>query len=230
MRWHEKRGLRTVFGIVPLLCLAVAGCGWHGGPLIWPGLEPLEETNQARLPGTPDDPYPERLNVVTGEQSDYEWAHARGWIRAPVGEVWRALQDPEVLVDRRRVDEWEVEEDDEHQVPVSFMMHHTVRDVITLRFSQLWRQAHVLGDFESPETVWIRGDLHTPNILLSKLRTGVVLETAAGNITEIQMIRHLDAFAAGAEDAEQYLRDLYETTLARVRGEPLPEWEIERRQ
>jgi hypothetical protein len=215
------------FRFSPLLIslFLIAGCGWSEGPLMWPGLEPVEDVNRAELPGTEDDPHPETIGVARGEEPDYEWVHARGWVRAPIEVVWAAIQDPEVLVDRRRVDEWWVEHDVDPDIPVSFLMTNVVHDVITLGFDQLWRQAHVEGSRESPKSVWARSDLVSSNLLMTTLRTSIVLKSTSSQVTEVQLIRQIKVVAAGGDDAEQYLRDLYQSILARVRGRSLPSWE-----
>lgn len=193
-------------------------------PLEWSGLEPLEAENRAPAPSVAGEPYPETLGIAWGVGPDFEWVHARGWVHGSVAEVWAAMAEPDTLVDRRRVDRWTHEPDVDSEVPVSFLTHHVVLDVVTVEFSLAWRQAHLLGTEEAPLEVLARSDLAVRTAFISLLSTTIRLEEVDGGITEIQLIRHIDALAAGAEDAEAYLWDLFASIVARVRGEALPDW------
>ncbi|MFW5878862.1 MAG: hypothetical protein ACOCVR_03500 [Myxococcota bacterium] len=222
-----RRVLRCCSAVLATLLAssALTACNFFADPLEWEGLEPMEEENLAPYPGSDDDPHPEELGVTRGEAEDYEWVHARGFVHAPTADVWEAVRDPDVLVDRRRVGEWSTIFDVDSRVPVSFVTSNVVYDVITLRFDTMWRQAHLEGSEERPVRVLARGDLSEPSMLLSVLKTSVTLEELDDDLTEIGLVRHIDAVAAGADDAEQYLRDLYESIVAVAHGRPLPRWD-----
>ncbi len=87
--------------LLPLLILA--GC-FGGRTVEFPdGLEPLGP-NQAEWP----EDEAEELRFTLGSTDDYDWVHALGFVHAPIEEVYAALLDPAVDVDRREVDDWAV--------------------------------------------------------------------------------------------------------------------------
>ena len=43
-------------------------------------------------------------------------------------------------------------------------------------------------------------------------------------VVEVELVRHLKGTGVGAEEAEQYLRDCFQSLVARVHGMPLPRY------
>lgn len=204
--------------LIPLL-LGVAACG-EPAPVEHPDwAAPLEETNRAPKPGPASgDPHPEALETVHGDTGTYLWAHGRGFLHASLDDVAAALQDPDVVVDRREVTSWTVEHDVDPDAPVSFRVDHVVEDVVTVAFSTLWRQGHV-GE-EPP--YYARGLKTDGTEFIAHLEDSLVLLPIGDDVTAIELMRHREAAMGGPEETAQYLRDVFESVRARVHGEALP--------
>lgn len=183
------------------------------------GLEPLEE-NLAEAP----EEGAEELSVTGGETEDYAWAHARAWVQADLATTWAAFADPDVVVDRRRMESWEAEMD-VADYDVSFLIHHVTDDLLTVEYDLTWIQGATAGTAEAPEEVGIRWSKTGGTELVYLLEGSALLRESASGHTEVQIIEHLDTPSSGPEDIEAYFEDLFASVLASVRGEPLPTYE-----
>lgn len=215
--------------IAPLIPLSLLACTGKEAVHEFPaGLEPLED-NRAPVPeGTDDDPYPEELSLVSGhdETSDYGWAHAIGFAHADLRDTWAALQDPEVDIDRRRVQEWEVTEDYESGYDNSYLIHNVSHDIVTVTFDIAWRHGAVEGTADAPELVAIRWQKVEGTEFVTLLEGSALLEPVDDGVTQISLVEHLDSAGSGEEeDVEAYFTDLYASVLAWLAGEPLPTYE-----
>ncbi len=208
-----------------LLSLFAAGC-WGNEVTEFPaGLEPLDGTNRATRPAlNADGTLPETMIFTRGETNDWEWVHGRGFVKASLADTWKAFQDPQVVVDRRQVDEWTVDENVEAGFDRSFVVHNTVHDLITVDFDMTWRQSAVEGDKESPEAVAIRFQKTFGSVFIDILRGSVVLRPAPEDetVTEVEFVEHIDAAQGGADRINAYLVDLHASVVARAHGQALP--------
>lgn len=199
---------------------------WSGEVVYPVGLEPFEE-NTAAWPEGED--FPETISLVSGDhEAGGAFAHGRGWIRAGIVEVREALFQPEVVVDRRRVDEWTSEVVASEEFDAVVQVHLVVHDVITVEFTNEWRHGVVDGKAgEAPEVAagaWNKVD---GSDLLRLLQGSFVLTAESESVTAFEVIEHLDATATGPEDVEGTLSDLYASVVAVAHGEPVPEWPAE---
>lgn len=187
-------------------------------------LAPLEE-NRASFPAPADgEKHPEVLSIVSGGDSALWWAHGRGYLHAPIEDCWASLADPEVVVDRREVDEWTVSTDIAPRFDVSFLVHNLVRDVLTVEYELTWLHELQAGTPQQPLRVvgtWSKTG-GTPFIEL--LEGSFVLEPVSEEVTAIELIEHLDAALRDDATLVSYLEDLHASVVARVHGEPLPVW------
>lgn len=206
--------------VAPLL-LALVACV-PPPPVVPPEwAAPLEEENLAPVPTSDDgEAHPEAIETVHGDTGTYLWAHGRGFLHAPLAEVAEALRDPDVCVDRREVTSWTVEHDVDPDAPVSFRVDHVVENVVTVRFTTLWRQGSVGDD----PTVYGRALKTEGTEFIATLEDSVVLRPVSGDVTAVELMRHREAVMGGPAETAQYLTDLFESLRARVRGEALPEY------
>ncbi len=189
-----------------------------------PGLEPLEE-NTAPPPEPVDgDPYPEVLSAVYGTNNDYAWGHARGYVKAPSGEVWAALHDPAVLADRRRVTSFEATFDVDPTVDFSYRIHFVVERVVTIEWDLEYRLGVIEQDEAGPILAMLRWQKVYGTDFIKLLEGSVLVRRIGDGVTEVELIEHLDAAMSGEEDIMTYFPDLFADILARVRGNPLPEY------
>lgn len=205
--------------------LGLTGCFGNESTEFPSGLEPLDGMNRAPRPDLDaNGVLPETVSFARGETNEWEWVHGRGFVKAPLGETWLAFQDPEVVIDRREVDEWQVDENVEPGFDRSFVVHNTVHDFITVNFDMTWRQSVVEGDEAAPEVVAIRFQKTFGTVFITILRGSVVLRSAPEDdgITEIELVEHIDAAQGGADTIQSYLTDLHASVVARVHGRALP--------
>lgn len=219
----HRRFLRD-FGF-PLLVTAVwiqvGGCG-NEVTVFPPGLEPLEETTAAAPEPLPGDPYPEGLVLLVGETPEYHFAHARGYVHAPLETVYAAMTMPDVCTDFRQTDRHVVTLDVEPDYDHSFMIHYEVDEFITVVFEVTWRHGIVLGPNERPDITAHTFQKTFGTTFISLMRGSIVATRIDDNTTELQLVEHISAASGGSDNIMQFLRDFYANVLAVSHGDPLP--------
>ena len=199
----------------------------HREPVEFPStLAPLAE-NRAEWPALGE----EEPNVASGGSSELWWAHARGYVQAPVADVYAALADADVIVDRREVDAWEVTADTEPRFDRSYTVSLVVDDVVTVNFDLTWvyeiQAADDERDAEGTATAaianWNKTDGTT---FIDTLRGSLELRASDEDpeITELATIEELKASLRDDQTIAAYLRDLHASIVAAAHGEPLPGW------
>jgi hypothetical protein len=184
-------------------------------------LSPLE-ANRAEWP----DPSTEEVAVASGGDSELWWAHTRGYVHAPLEEVWEGLADPDVVVDRREVDVWEVTRDPLPEFERSWLVHHVVQDVITIDYDLTWAWEVQAGTPASPTKVVARWEKTAGTPFIDVLEGTLVLEPLPEDpdVTGISAVEHLKAALRDDATIVQYLEDLHRSIVAASHGEPLPTW------
>ena len=141
--------------VVLAAAVCVAGCFGEEQTPFPPGLEPLEAENLAAFPEPSEaQPHPEQLVMArsfapeTVERTHS--VHARGYVRAPLVDVWEALRDPDVGADRRTFSEWSSTEGVEPDYDYSYVIHSVIENVITVEYDVTWRHGVVEGRLEAP--------------------------------------------------------------------------------
>jgi hypothetical protein len=217
---------RKLGSIVTALALvfSLSSCGGDDASTFPPGLEPLETSTAVRPTAAAGQQCPEAVNVVTGEASEYTFAHGRGCVHGTLAQVWEAMRDPDVGVDRRRVGEWTVTRNVEPQYPVSFRVHNVVHDIIDIEFDLTWRLGPIEGTNDEPRVVSARYQKTYGSTYIQVLAGSVVARPLDTGVVELEVVRHLKGTGVGAAEAELYLRDFFASVVARVHGAPLPRY------
>ncbi len=206
------------------LCSALAmGCSGEEPTEFPGGLEPIGENSASYPEGTAADPYPETLNLVQ-QDVPTSGVEARAYVKASLLDTWAAFQDPEVVVDRRGVTRWTVQHDVEPKYDVSFRTHYVIEDLITVEFDVTWRQGVIDGTTERPEQVGMRYQKTNGSTLVRSLEGSITLEAIDADVTGISWVQAMDATATSSDDIASWTRDMYDSVLAEVRGEPLPQY------
>jgi hypothetical protein len=218
-----SRWFRSLIAALALVA-SVASCGGDDASLFAPGLEPLEVSTAVRPAATTGQQCPEAMNVVSGETGAYSFGHGRGCVHGSLAQVWAAMRDPEVGVDRRRVGEYTVTRNVEPQYPVSFRVHNVVHDIIDIEFDLTWRLGPLDGTNEEPRVVAARYQKTYGSTYIEVLAGSVVARPIDGDVTEIEVVRHVKGTGVGAAEIELYLRDFFASVTARVHGMPLPRY------
>lgn len=215
-RAPHERALVVPSVLVVVAAAAVAGCFGNERTTFPPGLEPLEE-NTAPLPEALDgDPYPETIVYAKGETDNYSWAHGRGYIHASIGRTWEAFRDIEVIVDDPSVDSWSTTENVEEGYDFSYRIRNVVHDVITVEFDITWRQSAVGGSVQDPDTVGIAYQKTWGTEFIEMLRGSIVLRPVTDDVTEVDMVEHLDGYGRDANTVVDYFDDVYGDAVAHV--------------
>lgn len=188
------------------------------------GLAPLEENTADWPEATADETLPESVNVVSGVEDDYDWAHARGYVHAGMLPTWEVLQNPDVGVDRRRVDGWTVTDDTDKNYSVSYTVNNVVNDVITIDFDVAWIQDIARGTKELPTAVAGRWEVVEADAIIVVLAGSFVLIYEAPDISGLELIYHLNTAQRDAENPPKVLTDLYDSVVAVASGGDLPEY------
>jgi hypothetical protein len=190
------------------------------------GLEPLEENTLAPPMGTAAEPYPEEFVLDATPGGRFDVILGRGYIQAPLAEVWAAYRDPAVGADRRTSPEWSSTPVDDPQYEESYVVHHVANDIVTVEWDVTWRHGVVEGTADAPELVAIRWQKTDGSTLISVIRGSLVLRPVGdGAVTEVELAYHASATGAGTDTYVQYMQDVYDDAVAVTRGEPLPTYE-----
>lgn len=213
-------GRSFVLGAAPLAALLV-GCFGNETTVFPSGLEPLEENTAPEPMGMVA--YPEALSLVLGETNDYNFGHARGYVRAPAAVVWEALKDPDVVIDRRHNDvrSYELEVDPDYEW--SYALSYTVDTIITVDWEEQWRMGTVLGTPEAPELGMLRYQKVWGSTLIELLEGSIQVIAIEPEVCEVQFIEHVRARGQSGDETGESMQDRFANILARSRGEPLPE-------
>lgn len=216
---------RRSFALSGLVLLGLAaGCGGDEATTFPPGLQPFEPVTVPLPAATAGEAFPEVFVTRAGEGADYEWAQGRGYVHAPLARVYEALRDPDITTDRRRVSEYSVTLNSEPEYPFSYRVHNIVHDLVTIEFDMSWRLGPNDGSEAAPTAVSAVYQKTFGSTFIDVLRGDIVARQVDANTTDIEMVRHIRSSGAGGPEAAIYLRDVYNSVLARVRGQPLPRY------
>lgn len=206
--------------------LACASCGADADAATFPpGLEPVEAVNLASLPPKEGaDLHPEKLVLISGKTDAFGWVHGQAYVKASLAETWKALRDPEVTVDRRKVDEWSATTGVDARFFHSHRTHNIVNSIVTVEFDLTWRQDVVAGDKSDPTAIAARWDKTAGTSHIELLSGSLVARRVDDKTTAIEFIEHLQAMSSGTDEVESYLKDVHASIVARVRGQPLPKY------
>jgi hypothetical protein len=203
--------------------LFITGCfGNSSTPFIVEGdvLEPLRES-RASWPDTNSGWIFKR-----GSNDDSPgWCDANGFIEASVDEVWQALRDADVVVERARVDEWEKVgscDAEPFEECFDFFTHMSVMGVdidtiVTWRYDvQKWA-----GD--KPIEMVVRYQKSWGSDVIDRNTGSLILTAVNDTTTRVEYVGEIETWGSEDSDAmESYARSLVADLEAFVEGRPLP--------
>lgn len=191
-----------------------------------PGLEPLEDCSAGFPEASGGDDSPQGIQTDSGQDDDRRWASGCGFLDADVPTAWQAIQDADVVTDRRKATAWEVtDRDHEPEYDVSFRVYTEVDDILTVDYDIDWRQGVWEGEEDAPESVVGRWQKTDGFELIEVLEGSILLESTQDGGTRVQVVEHLEAPGYDPEDLAQYIEDLHASIVAAAAGQPLPTWE-----
>lgn len=197
-----------------MLSLLLLACGSPTPVDFGFALSPLQDCSAPPIAG--------QLSVVSGEDqaADRFWAHARGRVDAAPLDVWTALQDLEVIADRREVDVYGLRLADE-AFDRAFHVDNEVNDIVTVRYELTWVHEIQAGTEAAPERVVIRWDKTDGTPFIDLLSGSIELDALDDGTTELRMVQHLRAAARDEATIEAYLADLFDDVSAFATDRPL---------
>jgi hypothetical protein len=202
--------------------LLALGCAGEEDTPFPDGLSPLEDNLAPAPTGTADDPWPEAVEVVSGTAEDWVYAHARGYVHAPVDAVWAALRDPDVIVDRRRVSAYSTTEVDDPAYDYAYRVDHTVEDIVTVEYVVEYRHGVWEGSLEAPLSAAFRWQKIEGSSFIELLEgsglVAAVEDPDAVEVTEVQLIEHLGAALTEPEEIALYLQDVFDSAVSVAHG------------
>jgi len=215
---------RTTFTLV-FLASITSGCFGDEETPFPPGLEPLEE-NVAPAPEPRDgEPFPEEL-VMVREFAPYtprtHAIHARGYVHAPIADVWEALRDPDVGADRRVFSSWSTTPDVEPEYDYSYVIHSEITQVIVVEYDVTWRHGVVEGTLDAPTLVSARYQKTSGSTAISDLQGSIQLTELESGVTEIAIVEYLRAVASDHGNIEAFLSDMFAELVILSHGGELP--------
>lgn len=210
---------------LPLLAIPIlagpllAGCGRSKVVEFPEGLDPLPDA----IPACPAEPT-DTIKVDEERTDTYFAARGCGWVTADLETTARAVQTPEVGVDRRSVifDECTVTTDVEPEYDVSYAVDTIVHDVVDVNYVLTWRHGMVTED------TWATHWLMTVTSPYVSYIEGSVVLTEEGDATRFEVAEHIDAMLDDKEEViVQFLSDFHASAVAVAHGEDLPVWPTE---
>ena len=192
-------------------------------------IAPLEHNLAPAVQASGGDPYPEGiLSMVCGEEQSepsYHWCHARGYVKAPIADVFETTRNVDVNVDRREIDTWERRAANDPDADFSYFVDVELFNVIAVQYTLKYGHHVERGTVDDPELTWCLFDTTQASSVLEILRGSIVLRKVDEEITEYEYIEHLKAPLRDTEQVENTMRDIYADVLAHVHGEPLPDYD-----
>jgi hypothetical protein len=219
------------FILIPIAC-GLVGCFDNITTEFPAELVPLEE-NLAEFPESKDgDPYPQGLGLHDELGSRYHIVHAKGYVHAPILDVYDALRLPEVTVDSAKVDKWKAvyandgaEEcsDLPPEIEYCHRIDNEVDDIISVKFHVVWRFGAVdRGKDDSPRAVLGRWQKTWGSEVIEWLEGSVYAYPVKGDesVTAIEIIEHLDAFQGSRGNAIDFVNDYYDGIVDMTEAAP----------
>ena len=224
---YDARVMRPALHLSLLASLLLPACFGNETTVFPPGLEPAAEVHEASFPaGDASEPHPERLEVVLTYAENARGrppsVHARGYVHAPITDVWAALRNPDVSADRRSFDEYTVVEDVEPEYDFSYRIDAVIHDIITLEYTTTFRHGVIEGSLEAPIAIAEAWQKTEGSTIISELRGSVVARVVTDEVTSLEMIQFSRTAMSNHRDNELYLRDVYAAVVALSHGLPLP--------
>lgn len=210
---------KTKAHILPLLALPLTiACGGKAETQSFPaGIEPLEALQTTCSGGVG------ALSTVSGEADAFDWSHGCGTVEASLEEVYLAVQDTEVAVDQRSVDEWTREDGVEPEYDVSFVLQNTVNDIITVEFETTWRAGALeADDKEGLSEIGVRHQMTVAPQVITLMEGSIYASDNGDGTVEIQFIEHVDALRGGTDITILKVEDIFEDVQAHIAGEAIP--------
>lgn len=216
--------LAAPLGTALAALLAGGGCGGDSACKEFPvsvGFEPLEVVDNEVL--WPDAAGPDAVNVVYGPTIGHAWAHGRGYVHQPLSKVYQALKDPAASRIITPGNHWTVTSTNpEPQFPISYSVHYTVYDTITVEWDILYRGGVAAGTEAAPSEIGLRyqrtcGSSH---ITVESGSLRAYPSDTDPQATKLEMVGWLVADTQGPDSVGGTLKDWFANLTAKLASLP----------
>jgi hypothetical protein len=188
------------------------------------GFAPLEPCTAPFPVGAGADARPEGIGaVLRGRRDGHLWAHARGYVHAPLRAVWAALRDPGVS--RLPTAQGQTVSEPEPPAPIGFRVDYRVRVLVfDVRWQVAYRGGVLAGSLDRLErpgtTIGFRWDKSAGTDHIRVLSGSLVAREAAPGVTAVELVAWLDADRTGEKDAVSTLTRWFAQISAHVHANP----------
>ena len=201
------------------LALGLAGCQDNVSTPFPPGIEPFDDGD---TPGELPAPEGEQLQTSTSNKGMIR-AYGRALVLAPPSVLWSASKVPEAMVARCNTTRRSFTLDNEPEHELSFLVHYTVDDILTVEWDDQWRGDVVLGTSDAPELAMIKHQKIQGSDFINVSEGSIQLRaTDDPATTELWFVEHLDALRGSEDDVIGGMRDNYDALVALVHDLPIP--------
>jgi hypothetical protein len=197
-----------------LLTVVAAGCQDDIATPFPEGLEPLDDDAEA---GAIDAPNEEDLVTRAVDDDGFVKVYGKGYIFAPLAEVFAAAQVPEALIARCNTNAQTVVQVPDEMFTLSFDVSYRVDNILTVEWTDRWR-----GEFVGDDKVMIKHQKIMGSDFIDISRGTIQLIATSDDVTEIQFVEHLQAISGGIDEVVKGTVDTYAGIRAGVHGEPIP--------
>lgn len=202
-----------------MFVLALVGCQDDISTPFPPGLEPFaDDAENQTLDGTV-------VEALTVKSTDDPMimVYGRGFLFASPAESYAVTHDPEVMLAACSTTSHSVDNANQPEYELSFLVSYFVDDILNVSWDDQWRGDVVVGSLEDPGLVMIKHQKTEGSDFIS-LSEGTVqlLATDDPAITELRFVEHLDALMASEGDVIAGMQSNFDRMLAVVHGNPIP--------
>jgi hypothetical protein len=188
------------------------------------GFQPLEPAADASWPAAQGgDLHPAALGaIVTGTGGGHHWAHARGYLHAPLAKVYAALGEPAASRIHSDGDHWDPTFGVEPGFPVSFRIHYTVHDLITVSWEITYRAGPLQGTDAAPLEVGLRYQKTWGTVHIDVQSGSIVAAPVDGDtsVTSVELVCWLNADGQGESDVAGTVQDWWNDLSAAIAALP----------
>ncbi len=197
--------------------IVLAACQDNVATPFPPGLEPLDDN---QVPDSSEVTEVLRHKTVSGGPIN---VHGRGYVLVAPGTLWALTKQPEAMIARCSTTEQRVTVDTDGAYEFSFLVHYTVRDILTVEWDDQWRYGVIEGTVDDPELGMIRHQKTQGSDFIDISEGTIqVLATDDPDVSELAFVEHLEAVSGGADDVLAGMQNNYDALVALAHGAAIP--------
>jgi hypothetical protein len=148
----------------------------------------------------------------------YDWVHARGYVKAPAAVVWAALKDGDLVADKKNTDGQTVRYGTQPEYAWSYEIDYHRSEIIDVDWTEQYRFGVIEGSEDAPRLAIVRYQKIEGFSLIHLIEGSAIVRAVDAQTSELELVKHVDAYMAGVSDIRDAFKDLYAKILARAHG------------